>query len=205
MSIGGKVILADGEFPTNNYAIKVLQNASTIICTDGSANKLSKINKIPDFIIGDFDSIQNKNNFSSEVKVENLDQHNNDLEKAITFFLKKYPGENLTIIGANGLRDDQNLASLLILDKYSKYLSIVMLSNYFKIFINKGKNIYPCKPKQTISLLPLKIINNITTEGLKFNLTKDKLTPDSLGISNIALENKFMINSSENIFVFVEI
>ena len=54
-------------------------------------------------------------------------------------------------------------------------------------------------------LLPLKIINNITTEGLKFNLTKDKLTPDSLGISNIALENQFMINSSENIFVFVEI
>jgi thiamine pyrophosphokinase len=35
---------------------------------------LSKINKIPDFIIGDFDSIQNKNNFSSEVKVENSDQ-----------------------------------------------------------------------------------------------------------------------------------
>ena len=178
MSIGDKIILADGEFPTNSYAIKVLQNASIIICTDGSANKLSKINKIPDFIIGDFDSIQNKNNFSSEVKVENLDQHNNDLEKAIAFFLKKYPGENLTIIGANGLRDDQNLASLLILDKYSKYLSIVMLSNYFKIFINKGKNIYPCKSNQTISLLPLKIINNITTEGLKFNLTKDKLTPD---------------------------
>ena len=53
MSTGDKVILADGEFPTNSYAIKVLQNASVIICTDGSANKLSKINKIPDFIIGE--------------------------------------------------------------------------------------------------------------------------------------------------------
>tara|TARA_B100000989_G_scaffold167094_1_gene124935 strand:- start:394 stop:1011 length:618 start_codon:yes stop_codon:yes gene_type:complete len=205
MSIGGKVIFADGEFPTNSYAVNVLQNASIIICTDGSANKLSKINKIPDCIIGDFDSIENKNNFSSELKVENLDQNNNDLEKAIEFFLKKYPGENLTIIGANGLRDDHNLANLLILDKYSKYLSIVMLSNYFKIFINKGKNIYPCKPRQTISLLPLKTVNNITTEGLKYNLTNEKLTPDSLGISNTALENQFMINSSENIFVFVEI
>ena len=144
MSIGDKVILANGEFPTKSYAIKVLQNASIIICTDGSANQLSKINKIPDFIIGDFDSIENKNNFSSEVKVENSDQNNNDLEKAVEFFLKKYPGENLTIIGANGLRDDHNLANLLILDKYSKYLSIVILSNYFKIFINKGKNIYSC-------------------------------------------------------------
>ena len=205
MSIGDKVILANGEFPTNSYAIKVLQNAPIIICTDGSANQLSKINKIPDFVIGDFDSIENKNNFSIEVKVENSDQNNNDLEKAVEFFLKKYPGENLTIIGANGLRDDHNLANLLILDKFSKYLSIVMLSNYFKIFINKGKNIYSCKPNQTISLLPLKIINNITTEGLKYNLVKDKLTPNSLGISNIALENQFMINSSENIFVFVEI
>ena len=205
MSIGDKVILANGEFPTNSYAIKVLQNATIIICTDGSANQLSKINKIPDFVIGDFDSIENKNNFSIEVKVENSDQNNNDLEKAVEFFLKKYPGENLTIIGANGLRDDHNLANLLILDKFSKYLSIVMLSNYFKIFINKGKNIYSCKPNQTISLLPLKIINNITTEGLKYNLVKDKLTPNSLGISNIALENQFMINSSENIFVFVEI
>lgn len=205
MSEYSNVILANGEFPRHEFAINILNNASTIICTDGSADNLINYGIKPDYIIGDLDSLHQHIKSYDENIIRVYDQNKNDLEKAIEYFLTNHSNKKLVILGATGQRDDQNLASLLLLDKYSKSLSISMITNYFKIVVNKGKNIYPSRPGQTISLLPLNMINKITTEGLEYDLLNHKLATDSLGVSNVALDDKFLIDSSENIFVFMEI
>ena len=46
------VILANGSFPTHHIPIEQLKAAGTVICTDGAANYLSKLNLIPHVIIG---------------------------------------------------------------------------------------------------------------------------------------------------------
>ena len=51
------VILANGEFPTHSYPLKLIKNAKSIICTDGSADKLIKIGYKANIIIGDMDSL----------------------------------------------------------------------------------------------------------------------------------------------------
>tara|TARA_B100001093_G_scaffold509306_1_gene573076 strand:- start:711 stop:1328 length:618 start_codon:yes stop_codon:yes gene_type:complete len=205
MSEYSNIILANGEFPRHEFAINILNNASTIICTDGSANNLINYGIKPDYIIGDLDSLHQHIKSNDENIIRVYDQNKNDLEKAIEYFLTNHSNKKLVILGATGQRDDQNLASLLLLDKYSKSLSISMITNYFKIVVNKGKNIYPSRPGQTISLLPLNMINKITTEGLEYDLLNHKLATNSLGVSNVALDDKFLIDSSENIFVFMEI
>ena len=48
-------------------------------------------------------------------------------------------------------------------------------------------------------------ISQITTEGLKYKLNKSRLLPDSLGISNVAIDDKFTVNSSGNVFIFMEL
>ena len=121
------------------------------------------------------------------------------------YYLKKYKNEKLYILGATGLRDDHNFANLLLLNKYSSQLSIMYVTNYYKIIVNKGKNIYPSVPSQQISILALKKINMVTTHGLEYELNKVSLEPDSRGISNIALNNEFMIETSENAFIFLEL
>ena len=45
------VILANGSFPTHHIPIEQLKAAGTVICTDGAANYLSKLNLIPHVII----------------------------------------------------------------------------------------------------------------------------------------------------------
>ena len=46
-------ILANGKYPSHHYPIDIIKNAKTLICTDGSANKLKKHGYDPTFIIGD--------------------------------------------------------------------------------------------------------------------------------------------------------
>ena len=199
------VILANGEFPIHSYPLKLINNAKNIICTDGSVNKLIKIGIKANIIIGDMDSLDIS---SAEIKknmIPDANQNNSDLEKALIYYLENFKKEKLFIIGATGLRDDHNFINMLLLNKFSSELSISLVTNYYKIIVNKGKNIYPSQPNQQISILPLKRINQISTEGLKYELREASLDSDSRGISNIALHSEFMIESSDNVFVFLEL
>ena len=199
------VILANGEFPIHSYPLKLINNAKNIICTDGSVNKLIKIGIKANIIIGDMDSLDIS---SAEIKknmIPDANQNNSDLEKALIYYLENFKKEKLFILGATGLRDDHNFTNMLLLNKFSSELSISLVTNYYKIIVNKGKNIYPSQPNQQISILPLKRINQISTEGLKYELREASLDSDSRGISNIALQSEFMIESSDNVFVFLEL
>ena len=199
------VILANGEFPIHSYPLKLINNAKNIICTDGSVNKLIKIGIKANMIIGDMDSLDIS---SAEIKknmIPDANQNNSDLEKALIYYLENFKKEKLFILGATGLRDDHNFTNMLLLNKFSSELSISLVTNYYKIIVNKGKNIYPSQPNQQISILPLKRINQISTEGLKYELREASLDSDSRGISNIALHSEFMIESSDNVFVFLEL
>ena len=197
------VILANGEFPIHSYPLKLINNAKKIICTDGSVNKLIKIGIKANIIIGDMDSLDISRAEIKKNMIPDANQNNSDLEKALIYYLENFKKEKLFILGATGLRDDHNFTNMLLLNKFSSELSISLVTNYYKIIVNKGKNIYPSQPNQQISILPLKRINQISTEGLKYELKEASLNSDSRGISNIALHSEFMIESSDNVFVFL--
>jgi len=197
------VILANGEFPIHSYPLKLINNAKNIICTDGSVNKLIKIGIKANIIIGDMDSLDISRAEIKKNMIPDANQNNSDLEKALIYYLENFKKEKLFILGATGLRDDHNFTNMLLLNKFSSELSISLVTNYYKIIVNKGKNIYPSQPNQQISILPLKRINQISTEGLKYELKEASLNSDSRGISNIALHSEFMIESSDNVFVFL--
>jgi thiamine pyrophosphokinase len=199
------VIIANGEFPIHSYPLELIKKAKNIICTDGSAEKLLNINIHPDILIGDMDSTKiNSADIKSKI-LEDKNENNTDLEKALIYYSENFNNEKLFILGATGLRDDHNFANLLLLNKYSENLSVMFITNYYKILVNKGKNIYPSTPSQQVSILPLKNINKVTTKGLKYELNESSLEASSIGISNIALNKEFSIYSSENVFVFLEL
>ena len=122
------VILANGEFPTHSYPLKLIKNAKSIICTDGSADKLIKIGYKANIIIGDMDSLDISIVEIKKNMIPDDNQNNSDLEKALIYYLENFKNEQLFVLGATGLRDDHNFTNMLLLNKFPLNL-VIELSN----------------------------------------------------------------------------
>ena len=91
------IILANGLFPSTSTPLELLENAGTVICTDGAINKLEKLGLMPHIIIGDLDSMDSQIEFKGLI-VHDTNQYNTDLEKSLDWAILN----NVKIIVALG-------------------------------------------------------------------------------------------------------
>ena len=195
------IILANGQYPTHPAALNKLHNAGTIICTDGSANKLLENGLAPNVIIGDMDSTTiGQDSFKGQyVKIS--DQDNTDLDKALEW-CKVNSLSPLTVLGTSQLREDHTIGNLILLANYIDKLDINFVTDYFTITCHHGKRSFTSFKQQLVSILPVEDIQSITTEGLEFPLIDELFPLSSSGISNRAIGKQFIISSSGKIWVF---
>ena len=79
-----------------------------------------------------------------------------------------------------------------------------MISNFFQIvFVNSSIEILQKKNKN-LSMISLHSDNRITTSGLEYNLSDQKLNSFSHGISNRIISDKCLIKSEERLILFIE-
>lgn len=195
------VIIANGKYPSHSYPLEIIDKAKTIICTDGSANKLKKHGFDPTLVIGDMDSIKNIKNFTESEFIHIPRQDNTDLEKVFDYCIK-YGITKVSLLGATGTRDDLALTNMIMLIQYYSKLKIRMVTDIYTIECIKGKHTFSSFPQQTISLMAVYRVKSVTTKGLKFSLKKQSMIPSGMGISNLAIGNQFTINSSGKILLF---
>lgn len=195
------VIIANGKYPSHSYPLEIIDKAKTIICTDGSANKLKNHGFDPTFVIGDMDSIKNIKNFTESEFIHIPRQDNTDLEKVFDYCIK-YGITKVSLLGATGIRDDLALTNMIMLIQYYSKLKIRMVTDIYTIECIKGKHTFSSFPQQTISLMAVYRVKSVTTKGLKFSLKKQSMIPSGMGISNLAIRNQFTINSSGKILLF---
>ncbi|MBU0529046.1 thiamine diphosphokinase [bacterium] len=195
------VIVANGRYPSHTYPLEILDKAKTIICTDGSANKLKNHDLQPSLIIGDMDSITNIKDFKESEFLHFPNQDNTDLEKVFDYCIK-YGIKNVSLLGATGTRDDHSLVNLILLLEYYDNIKIQLITDNFTIECIKGKHTFDSFPQQTISLMAVYRVKSVTTKGLKFPLKKQSMIPSGMGVSNSAIGNQFAINSSGKLLLF---
>ena len=195
------IILANGQYPSHPTALNKLHAAGTIICTDGSANKLLENGLTPNVIIGDMDSITVGQNSFKGLYVKISDQDNTDLDKALEW-CKLNNLSPLTVLGTSQLREDHTIGNLILLANYSDELDINYVTDYFTITCHQGKRSFTSFKEQLVSILPVEDIQSITAEGLEFPLTDEPFSLSSRGISNRATGHQFIITSSRKIWVF---
>ena len=195
------IILANGQYPSHLSALNKLHTAGTIICTDGSANKLLENGLTPNVIIGDMDSTTVDQNSFKGLYVKIIDQDNTDLDKAFEW-CKLNNLSPLTVLGTSQLREDHTIGNLILLANYSDELDINFVTDYFTITCHHGKRSFTSFKQQLVSILPVEDIQSITTEGLEFPLIDEPFPISSRGISNRATGHQFIITSSRKIWVF---
>ena len=113
------LIVANGSIPSSGFCKKLARTARPIIAADGGADSCIKAGVVPDYVIGDLDSIsaKAKSRFKGKI-LHDRGQDSTDLEKALRL-AKKLGCKAIDIIGATGKRLDHTLSNIITLSKSS--------------------------------------------------------------------------------------
>lgn len=180
--------------------------ADCVIAVDGGFNVFSDSNLKPDLILGDMDSI--KESEALDIKSILLaDQDQTDLQKTLTYILKNHSPKSLVLLGAGGLRTDHLLHNLLICASVHPTLKITIKNELpvgneftretiqritpqsdFDLLVRKG---------DLISILPIGNFSDLSSEGLKWEITRRSRSDGFMSQSNRAMvdDPKFIIGS----------
>lgn len=167
------IIMANGAYPEHEIPISLLKNCKYLVACDGAANNLISRNIIPSAIVGDCDSLS----IVVKEKYANIihrykDQETNDLTKSVNFCLAKGITK-FTILGATGKRDDHMIANISLLDEYSNYAEVDMISDYGCFNAIKKDSIFESFQGQQVSLFCLDYLP-ISSKNLRYPIS-DKI------------------------------
>lgn len=170
------LILADGELPSLGLIKQFLSQKETFIALDGAASWLLHQGISPDLVIGDMDSIPEKELLRLPF-IKSFDQETNDLEKALSY-CEDLGLKDISLLGAFGLRADHFLTNMAILARFS-HLNIAMIDDQQIAFICPlNQKIDFSLPKGSyISLFPLnEKVGPIWTTGVDYPLKGETLS-----------------------------
>jgi thiamine pyrophosphokinase len=200
------IIIANGKSPTKKVVEYFFKKGfNTIICADGGANSAKKLGIIPDYIIGDLDSVENKvlNYYHGKSKIVQVKRQNDtDVEKCLKFAIKK-KYEEVILLGVTGDRLDHTICNLGIVLKFFNKIKIhISAENSFLSAYNKSVEV-KSRINETISLYAFNKQTIITSKGLKYPLTKSNLTfGKNESTSNVSTSQNVQLKISGGI-VFV--
>lgn len=204
---GGSI---DLEFLKN---ILINNEFNNIIASDKGLEALDKIQIKPNYIIGDFDSLNNeildkylKNNEAEITRLNPIKDYTDThmaIKKAI-----EIKSTDITIIGAIGTRQDHTIANINILkEALDKKISCKIIDRNNEIsLINENISLKKDVSYPFISLIPLTTkVEGITLKGFKYNLSNAIINiGESIGVSNEQIENIATIEIKKGILVLIK-
>lgn len=194
------LIISSGTIKNYNRLELAVRDSDFIICADGGMDHLLKINKRPDLVLGDLDSI-------SESSLRYIKDNNITVEKyssikdtTDTGLAMEYLIDNgfkkITLMGVTGTRQDHTMANILLLNTlHNKGIrgkiiddnnTIQLIDDYLEIQYLKDSY---------ISIIPITedgIV--ISLSGFFYNLNKEVIRFGSTyGISNKIIDSQGII------------
>jgi thiamine pyrophosphokinase len=200
------IILANGK-PPKKSVINFFQKKdySTLFCADGGANSAKKLGLIPQFIIGDLDSVlpETLDYFKEKSAIIKLERQNDtDVEKCLkTAVNMRFTEAVLT--GVTGDRLDHTFCNLGIALKFFNEIIIKIIAENSLLIPYKGDVELNTIPGEIVSLYGFDLKTKITSDGLKYKL-KDSTLPfgQKESTSNVSLGDKINLKIKNGI-IFV--
>ena len=210
-----KTLIVTGGYIEKEFLLRTINETKfdTIIAVDNGLKILDEVKIKPNYIVGDFDTVDNKildlykKDISIKIHKYNPIKDNTDTDIAIRLAVK-LKSTQIIIIGAIGTRIDHVLGNIQVL-KYAMDNEVdckiidenneIQLINKTRILEKKGIN------KKYISLIPLtEKVENINLKGFKYELENGTLTiGSSLGISNEIIKEDARIQFDNGILIMI--
>lgn len=161
------VIIANGQFPTHEVPLRVLRQASYVVCCDGAIRHYP----MADVIVGDGDSVPEE---YRDLLIQINEQDDNDLTKATRHCMNllQPSTSNLKIayLGATGLREDHTIGNIGLLMRYYRQMGVegMMFTDYGVFQPAFGNRTFRSRKGQQISIINFGC-TRLESEGLRWN------------------------------------
>ncbi|MCX7884345.1 MAG: thiamine diphosphokinase [Caloramator sp.] len=204
------LIIAHGSIENINILKNLYSLYDIIICADGGAEYAYKCGIIPDYLIGDFDSIDSNilnYYYTKRVKIDKYPKNKDYTDTELCVYKAINEGcKEICIFAGIGSRIDHSLGNIGL-------LHIIKSSGAEGYIISENESIYLCsnvlnlkgKKGDIVSIIPFGgDANNITTEGLLYSLNNSNIKLGCpIGISNVMTDEecKIKIVSGEAIVI----
>lgn len=206
------IVIAGGSLQPSAFYQEAVKAADYVICADGGARHAKMLGIKPDLVVGDFDTLTERE--LAELKEQGVEllqypsrKDCTDTEIALLKALE-LGYIQIDIIGALGGRLDHTLANVMILAlPQARRARVRLVDEYQEVFLT-DKKINLCGQKgETISLLPLsEVVSGITTKGLEYALSKGVFKMgNSVGISNVFCEDKAEVEIEKGLLLVLRI
>ncbi len=214
-------VILSGNILADEMVRPWIESADRLICADGGARHLRRLNLLPDLLVGDMDSIKPEDQawlFDHQVPVRQypVAKDETDSELAILTALEELPEpffqHELIVIGAFGSRPDHVLANQLLVARLAE--------RGWRFFLTDGKNsLYTMiggqqlvldlpdyqSQKLAISAIPVsQEITGLTYDGLMYPLDHATLLLGSTrGVSNRIEKTPVTISLATGVLLIV--
>lgn len=201
-------LFANGELPDIKKLIPFIHPDMLIVAVDGGLHHVGKVGFKADWLIGDLDSISEKEiedctNAGVVIYQYPKEKNETDLELAIDNVVSS-GYRFIRIAGALGGRLDQTLGNLFLLAKPELAdCNLRLEDGCQEVFLIRERGMLQGLPGDIVSLIPVYgDATGVSTEGLRYPLNNETLHQDhTRGISNelvgetasIKLENGFLL------------
>lgn len=198
-------IIANGEELEKNRLEKILADIDIIIAADGGANICKKYDIVPNYIIGDLDSIENIQDFEKSVIVKKFSQDSSDMQKALVFAANFNP-DLIKIISAFGKRSDHTMANMIIFAQSEFSQKLELYDNHCKIRLLKPNKycLNFCK-ESIVSLFSFGKLEKLSLKGFRYNISKQDFLFGFSGLSNVAESENVEISFSSGLLFLSEL
>lgn len=204
------LLISGGEKPSKELLLKLCENSDFIICADGGLNYLVDLNILPNILVGDLDSVDEKAKIyieenSIEVIKLNPEKDESDTEMALKHLIDKGIKE-INIISAIGSRMDHTLGNIFILKRLyniSVNATIINDNNEIIYMETESRKIFKDNFKY-LSIIPLDEKLIYSTQGMKYEVSDLELEFGSTqGLSNeiIKKEANIIVNEGSCLII----
>ena len=180
-SQGGVTLVGGGEWKEDDLHL-AQAHAPCLVAADGGANRLVALDKLPERVIGDLDSLdQGLHARLADRLVHIAEQESTDLDKA----LRNISAPFVLGLGFAGGRLDHTLAALRSLVRHS-HCRVILLAGADIVFLAPPQLVLSTRPGARVSLFPMAPVTG-RSQGLHWPIDGIDFAPQGvIGTSNRA-------------------
>lgn len=192
----------------------------TIIAVDFGLESMVKLGRIPDYIVGDFDSVSEQTMLYFKECARNSKEEkpiviqypsqkdDTDTQLAIELAVSLKP-DSITILGASGTRMDHFLANMnLLMIPLENGIPAQIVDAHNRLYLIDSNHAIARSEAfgPFISLIPLtQSVKGVTLKGFKYPLVERELIiGESIGISNELTEETGYIELKQGVLIVIE-